>query len=93
MLRNSVDSSQIAGPCTARVVKYIAKRAAKNINSLESHTIVPTATTLGLVILCIEAGSDAWLETVLVMREIIPDIAAIHLFLWLYLTLICPSLR
>jgi len=48
---------------------------------------------LGLVILCIEAGSDAWLETVLVMREIIPDIAAFHLFLWLYLTLICPSLR
>lgn len=93
MLRNSVDSSQIAGPCTARVVKYIAKSAAKNINSLESHTIVPTATTFGLVILCIEAGSDAWLETVLVIQEIIPDIAAIHLFLWLYLTLICPTLR
>jgi hypothetical protein len=61
-------------------VKYIAKIAAKNINSLESHTIVPTATTLGLVILCIEAGSAAWLETVLVMREIIPDIAVFHLF-------------
>jgi hypothetical protein len=75
------------------VVKYIAKSAAKNINSLESHTIVPTATTLGLVILCIEAGSDAWLETVLVMREIIPDSAAIHLFTGRYLSLICPSLR
>jgi hypothetical protein len=33
-----------------------------------------------LVILCIEAGSAAWLETVLVMREIIPDIAVFHLF-------------
>jgi hypothetical protein len=74
-------------------VKYIAKSAAKNINSLESHTIVPTATTLGLVIRCIEAGSDVWLETVLVMREIIPDIAPFHLFLWLYLTFICLSLR
>jgi hypothetical protein len=42
-----VDSSQIFGPCTALVVKYIAKRAAKNINSLESQTIVPTATKLG----------------------------------------------
>jgi hypothetical protein len=74
-------------------VKYIAKSAAKNINSLDSQTIVPTATTLGLVILCIEAGSEAELETVLVMRVIIPDIAAFHLFLWLYLPLIYASLR
>jgi len=29
--------------------KYIAKSAAKNISSLESHTIVPTLTMLGLV--------------------------------------------
>jgi len=28
-------------------VKYIAKRAAKNINSLASQTIVPTATIFG----------------------------------------------
>jgi hypothetical protein len=74
-------------------VKSIPKTAAKNINSLESPTILPTATTLGLVIRCIEAGSDAWLETVLVMRVIIPDFALIHLFIRLYLTLICPSLR
>jgi hypothetical protein len=74
-------------------VKYIAKSAAKNINSLDSHTIVPTATTFGLVILCIEAGSEAELETVLVMQEIIPEIAAIHLFFWPYLPLIWPSLR
>jgi hypothetical protein len=45
------------------------------------------------VILCIEAGSEAGLETVLVMREIIPDIAAFNLFLWLYLALIYASLR
>jgi hypothetical protein len=74
-------------------VKYIAKSAAKNINSLDSHTIVPTATTLGLEILCIEAGSEAELETVLVMQAIIPDIATFHLFLWLYLPFICSSLR
>jgi hypothetical protein len=32
---------------TERSVKYIAKSAAKNISSLESHTIVPTDTMLG----------------------------------------------
>jgi hypothetical protein len=47
-----VDSSQISGPCTARVVKYIAKSAAKNINSDESQTIVPTATRFGRFTLC-----------------------------------------
>ena len=93
MLRSSVDSAQIAGPCTARVVKYIAKSAAKNINSLDSQTIVPTATTFGLVILCIEAGSAAELETVLVMEVIIPDFVAFDHFLLLYLPLICTSLR
>jgi hypothetical protein len=30
-------------------VKYIANRPAKNISSLESHTIVPTLTMLGRV--------------------------------------------
>jgi hypothetical protein len=78
-------------------VKYIAKSAAKNINSLESHTIVPTATTFGLVILCIEAGSEAGseagVETVLVMQEIIPEKVAIHLFISLYLPLIWPTSR
>jgi hypothetical protein len=74
-------------------VKYIAKSAAKNINSLDSQTIVPTATTFGLVILCIEAGSAAELETVLVMEVIIPDFVAFDLFLLLYLPLICTSLR
>jgi hypothetical protein len=32
---------------TARIVKYDAKRAAKNISSLESQMIVPTLTMLG----------------------------------------------
>jgi len=34
---------------TDRMVKYIANRPAKNISSLASHTIVPTATMLGRV--------------------------------------------
>src|SRR5436309_11156745 len=37
------------GSLTARIVKYIANSAAKNISSLDSHTMVPTLTTLGLV--------------------------------------------
>ena len=65
MSKRTVDSPQILGPCTARIVKYIAKRAAKNINSLESQTIVPTATAFGRVIL--------WWSTLLVMGEIIPE--------------------
>src|SRR5947199_9512050 len=36
----------------ARAVKYMANRPAKNISSLESHTIVPTLTTLGRVSEC-----------------------------------------
>jgi hypothetical protein len=48
-------------------VKYIAKRAAKNISSLESQTIVPTATKFGRVGLCIPT-------VVLDMLSIIPEI-------------------
>jgi hypothetical protein len=48
-------------------VKYIAKRAAKNVNSLESQTIVPTATKFGRVGLCIPTA-------VLDMLRIIPEI-------------------
>lgn len=51
MFKISVDSNQTDGPCTALVVKYIAKRAAKNMSSLDSQTIVPTATKLGRLIL------------------------------------------
>jgi hypothetical protein len=74
ILRTSVVCAQISGPCTARVVKYIAKRAAKNMSSLESHTIVPTATKLGRVILWCE------LTLVLVMDGIIPEKGRTNLF-------------
>ncbi|GIF11813.1 hypothetical protein Ate01nite_18450 [Actinoplanes teichomyceticus] len=33
----------------ARMEKYMANNAAKNMSSLESHTMVPTLTMLGLV--------------------------------------------
>jgi hypothetical protein len=33
----------------ARTVKYIANSPAKNISSLDSHTIVPTLTRFGRV--------------------------------------------
>ena len=62
-----VDSSHTFGPCTARVVNYIAKRAAKNINSEESQTIVPTATRLGRLVFT--AG-----VAIALMGEIIPEI-------------------
>jgi predicted nucleotide-binding protein (sugar kinase/HSP70/actin superfamily) len=48
-------------------VKYIAKRAAKNINSEESQTIVPTATRLGRL------GFKAGVAMALI-GEIIPEI-------------------
>jgi hypothetical protein len=48
-------------------VKYIANRAAKNINSLDNQTIVPTATRFGRVGLCIPT-------VVLDMVRIIPEI-------------------
>src|SRR3954467_618879 len=35
--------------CTDRIVKYMANSAAKNISSLDSHTMVPTLTMLGRV--------------------------------------------
>ena len=60
-----VDSNQTAGPCTARVVKYIAKSAAKNINSDESQTIVPTATKFGRL--------TFWVTVVLDMMRIISE--------------------
>jgi hypothetical protein len=47
------------------MVKYIAKSAAKNINSLDSQTIVPTATAFGRDIL--------WCATALDIGAIIPE--------------------
>jgi hypothetical protein len=49
-------------------VKYIAKSAAKNISSLESQTIVPTATRFGRLILWEVSGAAAD-----VIGAIIPD--------------------
>jgi hypothetical protein len=46
MLRSWVSSAQTSG-FTARSVKYIANSAAKNINSLESQTMVPIETMFG----------------------------------------------
>jgi hypothetical protein len=51
-------------------VKYIAKRAAKNINSLESQTMVPTATIFGRFNL-------GGVETALLIEGIIPEKRAI----------------
>ena len=45
--------------CTARIVKYIANRPAKNISSLESQTMVPTLTMLGRVSECTLLDSKA----------------------------------
>jgi len=41
------DSAAKSSGSTARCVKYIAKRPAKNMSSLESHTMVPTETMFG----------------------------------------------
>jgi hypothetical protein len=55
-------------------VKYIAKSAAKNISSLESQTIVPTATKFGRFILCAAAIVE------LVMGASIPESTPTYLF-------------
>src|SRR3954452_6146791 len=50
VLRSSTTSGAgQLGWLTDRTVKYMANSAAKNISSLDSHTIVPTLTTLGLM--------------------------------------------
>ena len=45
-------SAQYSGPLTARTVKYIANRAAKNMSSQASQTMVPTLTMLGRLTPC-----------------------------------------
>ena len=51
MLANGMFSSCVSwahsSGLTARSVKYIANSAAKNISSLDSHTMVPMATMFG----------------------------------------------
>src|SRR5690625_3494269 len=44
---SSVGGGGHAPPACARAVKYIANSPAKNISTLESHTMVPTLTMLG----------------------------------------------
>src|SRR3954469_24160758 len=44
--RTTSDAGQL-GSLIDRTVKYIANNAAKNMSSLDSHTMVPTLTTLG----------------------------------------------
>ena len=46
ILSSSVSAAHTSG-LTARSVKYMANRAAKNMSSLESHTIVPIETRFG----------------------------------------------
>ena len=70
MFKRSVKLDQTSGPCTDRVVKYIANSAAKNINSLDSQTIVPTATRLGRVEL---AWNESWSWVAVAIAAIIPD--------------------
>jgi len=48
-------------------VKYIAKRAAKNINSDANQTMVPTATRLGRLVL---TGAWAYVVTGVIIPEI-----------------------
>jgi hypothetical protein len=49
-VQHLVCSAHSSWPFTvARIEKYIANRAAKNMSSLESQMIVPTLTILGLV--------------------------------------------
>jgi hypothetical protein len=47
-----------------RSVKYMAKRPAKNISSLDSHTTVPTETMLGRLSAGCAAALGAWVADV-----------------------------
>src|SRR5512132_759293 len=58
---------QSCGPNTDRTVKYIAKRAAKNISSLASQTMVPTLTMLGLPGVCTACRSAVAVATRAIM--------------------------
>src|SRR3954453_14195466 len=53
-----------SSPEVARSVKYIAKRPAKNINSLESHTTVPTETRFGRFRVGCAGVLGAWVAVV-----------------------------
>src|SRR5215475_1899855 len=53
--------------CAARTVKYMANSAAKNMSSLDSHTIVPTLTMFGRVSECTLPGWNAAVVTGVIM--------------------------
>ena len=61
--------------CTARIVKYIANRPAKNISSLESQTIVPTLTMFGRVSECTLLDSKVGAAAVEVTDALCPAAA------------------
>src|SRR6478609_11399834 len=58
-----------------RSVKYIAKRPAKNMSSLASHTIVPTETGFGrLTLTCgLVRGAAVAVDTSAIMAELGPS--------------------
>jgi hypothetical protein len=64
MLSNLTSSAQSSG-FTERKVKYIAKSAAKNINSLDSQTMVPIDTIF---------GRSAWLGTLMAEAVLTPKV-------------------
>src|SRR3954447_20914762 len=57
---------------TARIVKYIANRPAKNISSLESQTMVPTLTMFGRVSECTLLDSNVGAAAVEVTDALCP---------------------
>ena len=63
----------LARGAAARIEKYIANSAAKNMSSLESHTIVPTLTMFGRVSEWIRLLSMAGAA---VTRSLLPPISA-----------------
>src|SRR4051794_26917857 len=58
--------------CTARIVKYMANRPAKNISSLESQTMVPTLTMFGRVSECTLLDSNVGAAAVEVTHALCP---------------------
>src|SRR3954451_13091432 len=62
--------------CTDRIVKYMANNPAKNMSSLDSHTMVPTLTMLGRFSVWIRELRFAVPEPVVVVvtRELCPAV-------------------
>jgi hypothetical protein len=71
--------------CTERTVKYIANKPAKNISSLESHTMVPTLTMFGLVSECTLLDSKRGVVAVEVTIALLPHAPAHFALGWVVL--------